>query len=76
MKSKKLFTKRWDYTLFQVDDKKAIAVVFFDVVDYSRSFFLDQDFDESQYDSLAPLSEEIRTHPSHYEPLEIKPSIL
>lgn len=38
---KEIYIKRWDYILYEIDDKKILTVMFFaSYVDYPRSFYL------------------------------------
>lgn len=75
MKAKKLFTKQWDFDIYEVKDKKVITVMFFDQVDYPRSFYLNQEVDQSNYESLTTLSQEIRNHYENFKDSEIIPPI-
>lgn len=72
---KKLFTQRWDYNLYEKNSKQIITVIFFDQIDYPRSFYLKNNIEESEYESLKELSEDIRNHYEKYKDLEITPPI-
>lgn len=72
---KKLFEQRWDFELYEVDNKKVITVIFFGQVDYPRSFYLEKEIEGNEYESLKELSKEIRTHYDKFKHLEIVPPI-
>jgi len=71
----RLICKRnWDYILFKVGDEFVLTAMFFDQIDYPRSFKIGQnDHDE---ESLKKLSEEIRTNYSQFQDNEIQPPIM
>ena len=72
---KKLFVQRWDFNLYEVDNKKIITVIFFGQIDYPRSFYLTKEVKEEEYEQLQQLSEDIRNNYEKYEHLEITPPI-
>jgi hypothetical protein len=72
---KELYTRNWDYTVYQVNDQKVISVVFFGMVDYHRSFFLLPDEIPQDFELLKTLSEYIRNNYESYKDREIIPAI-
>jgi hypothetical protein len=72
---KKLYTQRWDYNLYERNKKQIITVIFFDQIDYLRSFYLTKEVEDSKYESLKELSEDIRNNYEKYKDLEITPPI-
>lgn len=74
--TKELFHKNWDFTLYQVEDKLVISVVFFGMVDYHRSFVIDPNkITNNNYEVLSSLAEQIRTNPDQFKKDEIIPAI-
>lgn len=74
--TKKIYSRNWDFTVYQVDDKMIINVVFFGLVDFHRSFrLLEEDLKEKDYESLKTLSERIRSSYDDYRHREIIPAI-
>ncbi len=73
--TKELYSRNWDFTLYQVNDKRVITVVFFGLVDYFRSFFLQPQEITEDFESLNILSEQIRNHYDSYKDREIIPAI-
>ena len=73
----RIYSKNWDYSLYEIDDKKVITVMFFaSFVDYPRSFYLKGDELKLDFESLSVLSEKIRFNYSEYENREIVPPIV
>ncbi|MFN8353083.1 MAG: hypothetical protein U0Y10_01440 [Spirosomataceae bacterium] len=73
---KELFSKNWDFTLYQVNDRLVISVVFFGLVDFYRSFrLLENDLRNDDYELLYNLSKEIRNNYDNYKYREIIPAI-
>ena len=72
---KKLYTQRWDYNLYERNKKQIITLIFFDQIDYPRSFYLTKEVEDSKYESLKELSEDIRNNYEKYKDLEITPPI-
>jgi len=72
---KELYIRKWDFTLYQVDDKIVISVVIFGLVDYHRSFYLLPNEVTNDYESLKELSEKIRNTPDAYKEREVVPAI-
>lgn len=72
---KKLYWENWNFTLYQVDDKLVLSVVFFGMVDYHRSFYINQDQYEGAYENLKNISENIRNNYENFKDMEIVPAI-
>jgi len=70
-----LYTRNWDFTLYQVDDRMVITVTFFGLVDYFRSFLLLPEERTSDFESLKDLSERIRNNYELYKDREILPVV-
>jgi hypothetical protein len=69
-----IIKKKWNYILFKVDEELVLTVMFFDQIDYPRSFKIEQnDYDD---ESLKKLSEEIRNNYSQFQENEIQPPIM
>ncbi|MDH7913762.1 hypothetical protein [Winogradskyella sp. SYSU M77433] len=73
---KELYSRNWDYTLYEVNGKQIITVTIFGRVDYQRSFYLENEVKESEYENLKELSEDIRNNYDKFKSLEITPPIL
>lgn len=73
--AKELYSRNWDFTLYEVENKKIITVTFFGRVDYQRSFHLQKEVNEGEYESLKDLSENIRNNYEKYKEFEITPPI-
>ena len=72
---KELYSRNWDFTLYQMEDNYVISVVFFGMVDFHRSFYLHtNEFDEN-YEQLKNLSEQIRNNYDDYKIREVIPAI-
>jgi hypothetical protein len=72
---KLLHKKDWDFNLYLLDEKQVITVIFFDQIDYPRSFLLDDDECNLSIEETAKLSESIRENYSSYMQREIIPPI-
>ena len=72
---KKLYTKNWDYQVYQVDEKLVASIVFFGQVDYTRSFYVQANQLSDDYELLDNLSEKIRANYSDYKKFELEPAI-
>lgn len=73
--TKELYSKNWDFAVYQVNDRLVISVVFFGVVDYFRSFYIPQHEFNGVYEDLKSLSGKIRTNYEDFRDLEIMPAI-
>jgi hypothetical protein len=73
---KKLYVRNWDFTLYQINDKYVISVVFFGLVDFHRSFYLQPLELVDDYEQLKNLSEKIRNNYENYKSREIVPAII
>jgi hypothetical protein len=72
-----LYAKNWDYCLYEIDRKKIITVAFFaSFADYERSFYLNDNELNMNYDELSILAEEIRFNYEQYKDREIIPPIV
>ena len=68
--------KDWDYSIYNVNGKKIISVVFYNsFVDYSRSFLLRKEEEYYNFEEFAVLAEKIRNNVTIYEGREIVPSL-
>lgn len=73
---KELQSNNWDFTLYDVDGKKIITVVFYNsFVDISRSFLLNKEEEHFTFEELKKLSEEIRRNYEFFKNREIIPSL-
>lgn len=74
---KKLVQKKdWDYSIYNVNGKKIISVVFCNsFVDYSRSFLLRKEEEYYSFEEFAILAEKIRNNVTIYEDREIVPTL-
>ena len=74
---KEIYIKRWDYILYEIDDKKILTVMFFaSYVDYLRSFYLEGSELNLNYDELSVLAERIRFNYDVFKNREIIPPIM
>ncbi|PBQ32468.1 hypothetical protein CNR22_12030 [Sphingobacteriaceae bacterium] len=69
--AKVLYKKNWDFILYELNSKLIIEVVFFGLVDYSRSFILIPEEITEDFDSLKNLSEKIRNNYEFYNVREV-----
>jgi hypothetical protein len=73
---KELQKNNWDFTLYDVDGKKIISVVFYNsFVDISRSFLLNKEEENYNFEELKKLSEEVRKNYELFKDREITPSL-
>ncbi|MDO5105962.1 MAG: hypothetical protein Q4D72_08735 [Capnocytophaga sp.] len=73
---RELYVKRWDYILYEINEKKILTVMFFSsYIDYARSFYLKEEELKLNYDELSILAEKIRFHYDNYRDREIIPPI-
>ena len=74
---KKVLEKNnWDFTLYQIDEKKIISVVFHNsYVDISRSFLLKEIEENYNFEQLKLLSEKIRNNYESFKDREVIPSV-
>ncbi len=74
---KKTHKKNWDYSLYESDGEKIITIMFFaSFIDYPRSFYLNKEELNLDYDELSILAEKIRFHYEDYKEREIVPPIV
>ena len=74
---KEIYIKRWDYILYEIDDKKVLTVMFFaSYIDYTRSFYLEGSELTLNYDELSVLAERIRFNYDDFKNREIIPPIM
>ncbi|EFS98348.1 hypothetical protein HMPREF1977_0344 [Capnocytophaga ochracea F0287] len=74
---KEIYIKRWDYILYEIDDKKILTVMFFaSYIDYPRSFYLEGSELNLNYDELSVLAERIRFNYDDFKNREIIPPIM
>ena len=72
---KEIYTRNWDFTLYQVDGRFVISVVFFGLVDFYRSFNLLEENVPTVLEDLKNLSEQIRNNYDDFKPTELIPAI-
>lgn len=73
---RELLKNNWDFTLYEVDGKKIISVVFYcSFVDISRSFLLNKEEGQYNFEELKKLSEEIRENYELFKDREVIPSL-
>jgi len=73
---KLVLEKDWDYSIYNVNGKKIISVVFCNsFVDYSRSFFLRKEEECYGFEEFAILAQKIRDNVTKYEDREIVPTL-
>lgn len=60
--TKEIYFRNWDFILFKKDNKYIISVVFFGLVDFHRSFYLEPEEITEDYEQLKDLSERIRNN--------------
>jgi hypothetical protein len=72
---KELYSRNWDFTLYQANDRIVITVAFFGFVDSFKSFFLQPEEFTTDFESLKNLSENIRNNYEAYKHREITPAI-
>lgn len=73
---RELYKNNWDFTLYEVNDKKIISVVFHaSFVDTSKSFQLNEDEEVYNFDELKKLAENIRNNYELYKDREVIPSL-
>lgn len=71
-----LFSRNWDFTVYKLNDKKVITVIFFDRIDYPRTFQLSQDEGNLSFEDFISLADKIRNNYEIYKRVEIIPPIL
>ena len=76
MKIKELLKKRWDYVLYEVDNGLILTVMFFDQIDYPRSFIFENNEVSLLPEDIESLSAEIRMNYESFKKNEVKPPIL
>ena len=73
---KELHSHPWDFTLYDVNGKKIISVVFHNsFVDTSKSFLLKGQEGEFNFERLKKLSEHIRNNYELYKDREVTPAL-
>ncbi|WOC53153.1 hypothetical protein BPO_p0070 (plasmid) [Bergeyella porcorum] len=71
-----LHIKKWDYCLYNVNGRKVITVVFFNSFsDYERSFYLNPEEVNMNYEELSIFAEKIRFNYVDYADREVIPPI-
>lgn len=73
---KELYSRNWDFTIYEVDGRVIITVIFFGIVDFYRSFYMLSEEMTDDFESLKELSELIRNNYEKYKDREIEPAIL
>lgn len=74
---RELLSHNWDFTLYEMDQKKVISVVFYQsFTDISRSFYLEGEENNYDFEKLIALAEHIRNNYYAYKYREIIPDIL
>ena len=73
---KEIQKNNWDFTLYDVDGKGVITVVFFQsMIDFSRSFYVTEEEKGLNLEQLKVLAEDIRNRYESYKTREIQPAI-
>ena len=73
---KEMYSRAWDFTLYETENCNVISVVFFGLVDFHRSFKLFHNELPHNLDDLKILSEDIRSNYEKYKEREIIPAII
>lgn len=69
---RKLFSHDWDFTLYEVDKRKVISVVFYNsFIDTSHSFYLEGEENNYDLEKLIALADRIRNNYNDYKDREI-----
>ncbi|MDO5666127.1 MAG: hypothetical protein Q4G63_12860 [Bacteroidia bacterium] len=71
----KIYQKKWNFEVYAVDKELVITVIFFGVIDYYRSFYLESNKIPKDLDDLESLAEDIRKNYNLYKYREIIPAI-
>jgi hypothetical protein len=74
-KINEIYSQPWDFSLYEVDGKKVLTVIFMDRIDYPRSFHLLKEEEDLSKNDLMKLSKKIRDNYEAYESREIVPPI-
>ncbi len=73
---KEIQKNNWDFTLYDVDGRGVITVVFFQsIFDFSRSFYVTEEEKGLNLEQLKVLAEDIRNRYEAYKTREIQPAI-
>lgn len=72
---KELYSRPWDFTVYQTNDGFVISVIFFGLVDFHRSFKITSDEIPADLEDLKTLSEKIRSNYEDFIEREISPAI-
>lgn len=73
---KELEKNNWDFTLYQVDNTKVMSVVFYNsFVDTSKSFVLNKNEENYDFEQLKELASKIRDNYELFKDREIIPSL-
>ncbi|MDR6969177.1 hypothetical protein J2X31_003204 [Flavobacterium arsenatis] len=73
---KELEKNNWDFILYQYGEKKVISVVFHNsFVDVSKSFILENNEENYDFQQLKELAEKIRNNYESFTNRELIPSI-
>ncbi|SQI41837.1 Uncharacterised protein [Leminorella richardii] len=70
-----LCSSQWNYILYSVNGRTVITVIFFDIVDYYRSFYLLDSEITLNEKALVNLAENIRNNAKSYENRERFPAV-
>ncbi len=71
----RIYQKNWSFEVYDVNKELVITVIFFGVIDYYRSFYLESNEITKNLDDLESLAENIRNNYNLYKHREIIPAI-
>jgi|JRYD01.1.fsa_nt_gb hypothetical protein len=72
---KEILSHAWDFSLYEVDGKKILTVIFMDRIDYPRSFYILKEEEGLSLDGFIQLSRKIRNNYEDYKYREIVPPV-
>jgi|GEM_PF-714948 len=72
---KELHKENWDYSVYRLEGKLIVTIVFFAQIDYFRSFYLNPDEVTKDYQLVDNLADKIRTNYEDFKDREITPPI-
>lgn len=73
---KEIYSRAWDFKLYNTENGIVLSVIFFGIVDFHRSFKLSEADLPVDLEDLKSLSEEIRNNYDKYKEIEIIPAII
>ena len=72
---KEIYSRTWDFTLYETETGYVLNVFFFGLVDFFRSFKILENELPQDFEELKLLSETIRNNYDNYKDSEIIPAI-